>query len=193
MQIFRKIAGTCLFVIVLCAMTIQFVGCNRAYYREQADQEVGELIREKSYDARWAVPDFTVNVDPRSRYYDPCDPDRPPMPPDDPDSHVLMHHIDDKDGYSGWHENGSIEELENPVWRTCLDQYLDQTESGTYRLRLEDAVRLAQIHLPSYQEQFETLYLSALDVSTRTVSIRCAVLRWQRNVFRSSRSSEYWW
>ena len=160
----RRIAVVVAFVVPAAAL--QLAGCNRAYYREQADQEVCDVIAEKSHDERWALPGFSIEMDPRSRYYDPYDRDRPPMPPDDPDSHLLMHHIDDKDGYSHWHDNGDIEELENPGWREWLPDYVERTEHGQYRLRLEDAIRLAQIHLPSYQQQFETLYLSALDVST---------------------------
>jgi hypothetical protein len=149
---------------VVLIMTI--VSCNRSYYRQQADAEVSEVITEKSYDDRWAIPCFDIEMDPRSRIYDPYDPDRPPMPPDDPDAHQLMHCIDGKEGYSRWHENGEIEEIENPFWRGALGEYTQITPEGAVKLSLDDSVKLAMIHSPRYQEQLETLYLSALDVST---------------------------
>ena len=73
-------------------LTSLTAGCSRAKYRREADQEVTQLVAEKSYDPRWDEgPCFNINIDPRSRYYDPYDPDHPPMPQDDPDSHQFMH------------------------------------------------------------------------------------------------------
>ncbi|MCH7685222.1 MAG: TolC family protein, partial [Planctomycetes bacterium] len=145
-------------------MTI--VGCNRTHYRQQADAEVTAVITEKSYDDRWAIPCFNIDIDPRSRIYDPYDPDHEPMPPDDPDSHQFMHCIDGMKGYSRWHENGEIEEIENPFWRGALGEYTQITPEGAVKLNLEDSVKLAMIHSSRYQAPLETLYLTALDVST---------------------------
>ncbi|QDU40000.1 hypothetical protein Mal4_43540 [Maioricimonas rarisocia] len=150
----------------LGGMTIGTVGCHRSYYREQADIEATALIYEKSDDPRWAVHDFTIQPDRRSRYADPYNPDFPPMPPDDPASHQLMHCVYGKKGYSKWDENGHIVDLENPGWEMYLGEYARFDEDGNVLLGLEDAVRIARIHSPDYQEELETLYLSALDVST---------------------------
>ncbi len=155
-----------LFGVLGLAAVLVSLGCNRAYYRKQADREASRLVLEKSDDPRWALPDFTIEMDPRSRFYDPYDPDHPPMPPDDPSSHELMHCVDGMKGYSHWHDNGDIDELENPSWRTYLAQYTTQTQDGSVKLRIEDAMRLALIHSPRYQQQLETVYLSALDTST---------------------------
>jgi len=150
----------------LGGMTIGTAGCHRSYYREQADIEATTLIYEKSNDPRWALQDFHINPDPRSRYADPYNPDFPPMPPDDPASHKLMHCVYGKKGYSKWHEFGHITDLENPGWQMYLGEYARFDEDGQILLGLEDAVRIARIHSPDYQEELETLYLSALDVST---------------------------
>lgn len=141
-------------------------GCNRTFYREGADLEVRVLVDEKSYDPRWDLPNFTIEMDPRSRYANVHDPDFPPMPIDDPASHEIMHCVDGKKGYTGWHDYGETTDLENPWWRESIGQYAQLTPDGKLFLTLEDAVRIARLHSPDYQEQLETIYLSALDVST---------------------------
>ncbi len=140
--------------------------CSRGHYREDADREVTRLVAEKSDDPRWAMKKFSVTMDPRSRYYDPTDPDFPPMPPDDPASHQLMVRVDGKKGYPHWEDHGVLEVLENPRWRESLTEGIARTDGGKLKLRLEDAVRLSLINSPGYQQQVETIYLSALDVST---------------------------
>lgn len=154
-------AGLCLTLALLASG-----GCTRQHYRVQADREVHDLVAEKSNDPRWAVDDFSIDVDPRSRYYDSCDPDRPPMPPDDPASHQYMHCVACKKGWPHWHDNGDRIELENPQWRTELAQYARMNDKGEVVLDVDTALKLAYIHSPDYQNQLETLYLSALDVST---------------------------
>ncbi|NLF72324.1 MAG: TolC family protein [Candidatus Anammoximicrobium sp.] len=141
-------------------------GCSRQHYRVQADREVHELVTEKSNDPRWAICDFSIDMDPRSRYFDAADPDRPPMPPDDPASHQFMRCVDSKKGWPHWHANGERVELENPHWRAELAQYAPMNEKGEVVLDVDTALRVAYIHSPDYQNQLETLYLSALDVST---------------------------
>lgn len=152
--------------MICLTLVLQLAGCSRSQYRQQANAEVARVVAEKSCDARWGLSDFNIDMDCRSRLHDPYDPDRPPMPPDDPASHQFMHSIDGKKGYQHWHDNGSIEELENPFWRGSLGEYAQVTPEGALKINLEEAVRLAMIHSSRFQEQKETLYLSALDVST---------------------------
>lgn len=152
-------------LIALCLTSFAMTGCSREWYRDQADQDVACLIGEKAI-GRWAVPYSGVEMDSRSRYHDPFSRVHPPMPPDDPASHQLMHWVDDKEGWEHWHENGDITELENPSWRELLRSYVAVDHDGRVQLGLDDAVRLAKMHSPSWQSQLETLYLSALDVST---------------------------
>ncbi len=141
-------------------------GCTRERYYRQANQEVQLLVQEKSDDPRWALPDFTIDMDPRSRFYDPCDQVRPPMPPDDPASHQYMHCVDGKRGWPHWHRYGTRTTLENPEWRQRLSEYVEVTPEGEVHLTLPAAVAMAYMNSPSYQQQLETIYLSALDVST---------------------------
>ena len=110
----RRTAKTWLRSAVLWALLVLVAttGCHRAYYREQADREAAALIAEKSDDPRWAVSEFSVEVDERSRYASPHDPVRPPMPPDDPRSHELMHAVGGETGYAQWHRDGDTFDLE---------------------------------------------------------------------------------
>src|SRR5262245_7684569 len=77
-------------VLAICAAT---GGCTRKYWREQADDLAYDIIRKKENDPRWSVPRVDVMPDPRSRFFDPFDPDFTPLPPDDPASHEYMHWV----------------------------------------------------------------------------------------------------
>ena len=65
-------------------------GCTRTEHRADADREAYQVIAERNLDPRWSVDDYSIEVDPRSRFFDKYDPDHPPMPPDDPGSHRYM-------------------------------------------------------------------------------------------------------
>lgn len=149
--------------VVAFLSTVAFLasGCHRAHYRERADADAYAIVHEKAMNPHWDLPRQTIEIDPRSRMFDPFDRDRPPMPLDDPTSHQLMHYVDDKKGYPRWHENGDSAPAENPHWMESLP--LD--ENGVLNLTADQAYQLALIHSRDYQQQFETLYLSALDVS----------------------------
>ncbi|MGE3781043.1 MAG: hypothetical protein AB7F89_27895, partial [Pirellulaceae bacterium] len=135
--------------------------CTRGYYRRQADVDAARLTLEKINHPHWDLPRQTIAIDPRSRMFDPFSPDCEPMPPDDPYSHQLMHNVDGKKGWRKWHQFGDTNTVENPSW---LD-HLPLDENGVLLLDSERAYQLALLHSRDYQEQFETLYLSALDVS----------------------------
>lgn len=137
------------------------IGCNRAHYRNRADQEVSQLIDEKVGDAcAPAIPN--VQMRSASRMFDPFNPDRPPMPEDDEVAHHYMKVLNGKKHYPLWDVNGRTNTAENPVWW----QYLPLDERGVLVLDANTAVRLAVLHSPNYQAEVETIYLSALDVST---------------------------
>jgi len=150
-----------LIALALIASAAGSTGCSRTYYRRQADIDAYALVREKANHPHWKLEDYTISVDPRSRMYDPYSVDCPPIPQDDPTSHQLMHCVDNKRGWPFWHDNGERPYIENPAW----PEYIEIDERGVLRLGRDDAVRLALLHSRGYQQQLETLYLSALDVS----------------------------
>lgn len=149
--------------LVLLAVTLVGVqsGCTRERYRLAADREAYQIIAEKANLPLWGMPGYTIQVNERSRMFDPAPPDCPPMPPDDPTSHQLMHQVDGRRGYPYWHAQGDTPAVDDQRWR----RYLPVDEQGVLTLDGVGAVRLALLHSPSYQQQLETLYLSALDVS----------------------------
>lgn len=94
--------------------------------------------------------------------FDPFNPDRPPMPEDDQVSHQYMKVLNGKKGYPLWDVNGKTNTAENPIWW----QYLPLDERGVLVLDADAAVKTAVLHNTVYQSEIETLYLSALDVSS---------------------------
>lgn len=138
-------------------------GCARSWYREQADREAADVVAEKVIATVGPVESepFSITPGPESRLYDSTDPDHPPLPPDDPASHNLMHTVDDKDGYSGWHENGELTKVDSENWRDWLPRDAD----GVVALNMADVVKVARSHSRSFQQEREDLYLSALDVT----------------------------
>lgn len=138
-------------------------GCHRAYYRKQADHEAYCIIDEKVVDAAQDPQRaLRIEIDRRSRMFNPFDPDRPPMPVDDPYSHRYMHLVDGRRGYPLWHANGTTNAVESPDWWS----FLPVDENGVLTLDADTSVQLALLHSPDYQRQLENLYLAALDVSS---------------------------
>ena len=160
-----SIRARSLMLVVLASAALTIGGCSRAKYRLQADYDAYELIGERNADPRWQANDYTIDLDPRSRFFDSYDPDRSPMPQDDPASHQYMEVVDGMKGWKHWYDNGERLDLENPAWRESLSDYVNVEEDGALKLDIDTAVRLAYLHSPSHQNQLETLYLSALDVS----------------------------
>ena len=151
--------------LVMCTLVIvawvAAIGCNRSFYRRQADCDARMLIVEKLNDPRWSQIDPSIETLPESRMYDPFSADNPPMPHDDPASGELMQCVDGKPGYQYWNVNGNTTYVANPEWRA----YLPLDENGVLRLDLDTAVQLSLIHSPLLQTQRENLYELALDVS----------------------------
>ncbi len=153
--------------IVVGLLLAAALGCSRGRYYLQADREVDVLLEEKACDPRWALPvNYDVRSDKRSRFYDAYNEIFPPMPPDDPTAHRYMHCVDGKHGFLRWHINGDRTTLDNPAWRSRLGEVVDLTESGAIKLNVESAMTLAYLNSIDWWDQLQTLYLSALDVST---------------------------
>lgn len=149
-------------LVFLLAVTSFCGGCHRQYYRKQADNEAHSLIAEKSGDvARPPNTHIHVYADRRSRMFNPFDLDFQPMPLDDPASYKYMQCVDGRRGYPMWEAAGITNTAESPDWW----QFLPLNEDGVLVLNSENAVRIALLNSPEYQEQVEELYLSALRVS----------------------------
>ncbi|CAN5546786.1 hypothetical protein BH10PLA2_BH10PLA2_25230 [soil metagenome] len=140
------------------AILLLTCGCTRTMYRNWADRETYGEVQERNGDPRWHIDDVKVYGDPRARFYDPFNPDHPPMPPDDPAADQYMVRANGIKGYSHWHKDGDAPWIEDPAWRESLD--LDK--EGALVLKQDSVVQLGFIQSREYQTQLETLYLSAL-------------------------------
>lgn len=149
---------------ILFAVAV-LIGCNRKYYRDSADVEASRMIFEKSNDPRWGFADLNVYGDPRSRFYDAYNRDRPPMPPDDATAHRYMHRVYHMKGFHKWHKDGDVNSVYNPFWEALLPTSGRFTADGKLILDLPTAVVLSRIHSPDYLRNIEEVYLSALDVA----------------------------
>jgi hypothetical protein len=161
LQFRRAIRGLTLLTAV--SASILAPGCTRQKYRARVDREAYFLIDQKVAEScEAAAAPYRIEIDPQSRMFDPFNPDRPPMPEDDPQANRYMRLVDGKKGYPLWEANGRTNLAENPGWWN----YLPLDERGVLVLDLNQAVRTALLHAPSYQQNLETMYLSALDVSS---------------------------
>ena len=147
-------------------------GCTRKYWREQAHELSYNILESKYQDPYSAPPRIDVRpTDPRSRFADPYDPDRPPLPPDDPAANEYMRCVYGMKGYKKWNKFGNTATVENPNWLDGygLSQEVVESNAGANALlpelrdlTLVDAVNLSYIHSRDYQLQLETVYLNAL-------------------------------
>jgi hypothetical protein len=87
-------------------------GCTRRFFRRRADAEVDQIIAQKDkYPGWWKLQSFWIYPHPLSRFADPTDPDRPPMPPDDPAAWDLSPHPQRPwaRGYRYWEGTGYLD------------------------------------------------------------------------------------
>src|SRR5436190_5638777 len=87
--LFRPFLSPRFYFLVALGLSTTAVGCTRKFFRERADIDALAMIHEKDRDPRWKIDNYYVYPDPRARFADWSDPDRPPMPPDDPASVAL--------------------------------------------------------------------------------------------------------
>jgi hypothetical protein len=91
------------------------VGCSRSFFRQAADKDVEGVITEKNKFPDWDIKSWHVYPDPRSRFADCNNPDRPPYPPDDYAARVLSpnpQHPTKKDGTGRVDGDGYLQMLE---------------------------------------------------------------------------------
>jgi outer membrane protein TolC len=147
-----------LLVVSVLALSL---GCTRAFYRRQADKETYCAIDQRDHDPRWDLPNVNITPPVESRLHDPFNPDRPPMPPDDPAAYRYMVCPNGIHGYRRWHKDGGAPWIEDPYWRELL-----QTErDGTLVLTPERAVQIGLLDSREYQTALETLYQTALTLT----------------------------
>ena len=147
--------------VLVAFLMVGMLGCKRGFYRQQADAEAYCLIDHKAASVDGEPGSYRIDIDPRSRMFDPHNPDCEPMPPDDPASNRIMQCVDCKKGSKCWKCLPRTPFVENPGWL----EHLPRNEQGEVLLDEQGAVELALLHSSRYQNQLESLYLSSLDVA----------------------------
>lgn len=171
-----------LLVLLLVTVT-QTVGCHRQFYRRQADMEANALIDEKaSHVARPPNTQIRIDIDRRSRMFNPFDLDFQPMPLDDPNSYRYMQCVGGRRGYPMWEAAGITNTAENPDWW----RFLPLDDDGVLVLNSENAFRLALLHSPQYQSELEELYLAALDVTAQRFEFETQFFGGYESIWRTS-------
>src|SRR5262249_34450469 len=88
----RRRARQALCLALALGQGVGICGCTRKFFRQRADREVTQVLAEKDKFPSWKIEQFHVYPDTRARFADPTNPDRPPMPPDDPPARDLSPH-----------------------------------------------------------------------------------------------------
>ncbi len=133
------------------------IGCSRTNYRLRADRQVYDIMRERAIDWRWRLPERRVEADPRSRMADPFNPDREPIPPDDPAARLYQVTNGLPWEFHGWNKRGTA-----PVEDLSWKKYLATDPDGAVRLTPSSAMQIFTMNSRDYQTQLENVYLQAL-------------------------------
>ncbi|MDO4629299.1 MAG: hypothetical protein Q4C70_08970, partial [Planctomycetia bacterium] len=156
----KWLAGT----LLLASASFCLTGCQRQFWRQQADTDVQQIVQEKKCQFQnLPVMDYRFQAKSNSRFYLPYDRDNQPMPQDDATANVMMRCVYGKKGWKGWTKNGVIASVENPHW----EQSLPRDHEGNVVLNRETAIQIALVNSPEYQTALENIYMSALRVSLR--------------------------
>ncbi len=176
MESIKRRYGTWLAVAVMAIVLLP--GCSRQFWRKQAERDTYGAIGEKLNDPRWELPRVNLTPDQRSRFYDPYDPDKEPLPPDDPSAHTFMHQVNGRRGYKNWHKLGTAFAIENPQWlepygigMNGVDPVDAHNQVKLVQVALPELVDLTYIHNRDYQNNLETLYLDALALTQQRYNL----------------------
>ena len=138
------------FISVVIFMIFFLLGCSRKIDPKTADMEVRKLLQD--------VPGFDWQPAPSSRLHDMELNELPPPPQDDEDARQITERIQ-KDG--AFEDGNASEMVDSGQWKESLSL----ENNRTVRLDLKRSMELALHHSREYQQQKESLYLSALGVT----------------------------
>jgi outer membrane protein TolC len=184
------------FVCIIIAV-IFGSGCTRKFYRKRADDDVVGVMTEKNKSPLWAIENWHIYPDPRARFADPDNPDRPLKPPDDPAAAALSPDpqprsakktgIFEGDVYlsylQAWDADNREKKARRPVVARGQTPYGDKdtglsasfektlkTDEQGFLINLEQACELSLFNSREYQDRREDLYASALPVTLERFS-----------------------
>ncbi len=160
---FRTGAARSRLVLLLIAIVVvaPLLGCARSKYRQKADEEAYCLIGSRQSNDLWDLPAQRVEPQPHSRMYMAAEQDCGPKPPDDPAANGYMRRPYCINNAKYYDKRGDKLNTENPIWT----EYLPRDENNKIKLTQPLTIDLALLHSRDYQNQFESVYLTALDLS----------------------------
>jgi outer membrane protein TolC len=148
-------------LLMLSIATLFSLGCSRSKYRKAADQQSLQLISSRNTDHRWALPLRPVEPASESRLSLPANLDCAPKPPDDPASLPLMYCPDGHANHKYWDKIANSDRIESTAWLDSLPRKPD----GSIELNQQTAIDLALLHSRDYQRAYESVYLTALQLT----------------------------
>ncbi|HTK77369.1 MAG TPA: hypothetical protein VL371_19045 [Gemmataceae bacterium] len=178
----------------MAATLLASLGCTRRFYRNATDREVEQVLTEKNCFDQWRIEQWHAYPDPMARFADPTNPDRPPMPPDDPGAEMLSPNPQrpGKWGVGFAEGTGYLDIMANWDAANRANAAEEaQKESGAttpatppapvpvaagascdplkperpYLINLEQSVELGGFNSREFQDRREDLYLTALPVT----------------------------
>ncbi len=135
-------------------------GCTRAYYRDYADRDVYNILKERLIDWRWKVPERPVEAPPISRMADLNDPNHEALVTDDVGARRYQVSSRFPFEYHGWKKRG-MTPIEDLSWQP----YIPLESDGKVLLSKDSIMRIAMVNSRDYQFAFENVYLSALSLT----------------------------
>ncbi|MCE9531178.1 MAG: TolC family protein, partial [Planctomycetes bacterium] len=184
---------SCLLVIVLAGS-----GCTRKFYRKRTDDDVVGLLTQKNQFPQWGIEAWHIYPDPRSRFADVSNPDRPPKPPDDLASYLLSPDpqprgpkktaLMEGNGYmpylEAWDAENRAKRAARPIvarGQSAFYASVEATSSESYDkalktqekpflLKLDQAAELSLFNSREFQDRREDLYVAALPVTAERFS-----------------------
>jgi outer membrane protein TolC len=168
---------------VIAAALPMCAGCTRHFFRQRADCQVASVLKEKDRYPAWKIEEAHVYPDPRARFADWTNPDRPPKPPDDPATEALSPNPQ-RPGKAGirwiegtgyldllatWDRQNRQEDAEEATPAALPDASevvgANKPLGRPYRIRVEQAAELGLVNSREYQDHRENLYLATLPVT----------------------------
>lgn len=131
---------------VMCALSLA-AGCTRNFYRRAADTEVSDILAEKDIYPEWKIEQFHVYPDPRARFANPGNPDRPAMPPDDEAAWKLSPHPQ-RPGHAG------VATVESTTYLDMLRAW--DAENRSARNATVEAMKKGEVQAAAQSEENRT-------------------------------------
>jgi outer membrane protein TolC len=136
------------------------IGCTRTDFRWRADRQVYGIEQSRMIDWRWNLPERPVEAHPNSRIGDPTNPDRYPIPLDDPAARLYQVTNGLPWEFAGWKKRG-VTPVENADWQ----KYVPTDTDGAIVLDPATSMQVFMLNSRNYQTDVENVYLAALNLT----------------------------